>query len=706
MNQFYRFCFSLSFALLFSGVGLLFSQNPLQKQWDYRFGGANDEILTTFQQTSDGGFILGGASSSDSSGDKTQHSRGGYDFWIVKTDGSGNKLWDHRFGGSNTDRLTSLQQTSDGGYILGGTSLSDSSGDRSQHTRGNYDYWIVRTDAAGNKLWDKRFGGSGPDNLYSIRQTLDGGFILGGSSLSDSSGDKMQHTRGSFDYWVVKTDSTGNLQWERRFGGSSVENLYALIQTHDGGYLLGGYSISDSSGDKTQDNRDTGSASINRGDYWLVRLDSSGSKLWDKRFGGTHVDYMYSLSQTIDNGFILGGFSSSDSSGDKSQQSRGSTDYWMVKIDSAGNKLWDRRFGGTDHEDDFGSIAQTTDNGFFLTGTSYSGISGDKSEDNLSVEQIWMVRTDSAGNLKWDKTVFNSSPFDDESGFGLQSGDGCYVVANWTYAGVGGYKTQPSRGGNDFWMAKFCDTTMVPLIHFNAVTTAFCHGSCIDFLNQTLYATSYQWNFDGATPPSSTDANPTGICYPDSGHFDVTLIATNGYGSDTLIMHQYVTVFPSPLPFAITQHADSLLAPQGFVYYQWYRDTVPMIGSTGYYFVPTQNGTYYVQVRDTNGCGIAAAIVVVSVGMDHLAFAAENLEVFPNPSSGSFRVSFESRRPLSAVKIHVTNALDETIRSKEIVAATGKNEIDFSDSPLAPGIYIVKVYDGDSMRMKKLVIQK
>jgi len=141
------------------------AQIPLTKMWDYRFGGTNQDILTCFRQTRDGGYILGGYSASDIGGDKTQASRGSYDYWIVKINDLGIKQWDREFGGIGNDRLYSIQQTIDGGYILGGYSDSGSGADKTQGTWGGVDYWIIKTDSLGNKLWDLDFGGSENDQL-------------------------------------------------------------------------------------------------------------------------------------------------------------------------------------------------------------------------------------------------------------------------------------------------------------------------------------------------------------------------------------------------------------------------------------------------------------------------------------------------------------------------------------------------------------
>ncbi len=437
----------------------LFGQNPLVKQWDHRFGGSDDERLaSSFQQTSDGGYILGGSSISGNSGDKTQDNwdptYATFDYWIVKLNALGIKQWDKVLGGLNNDWCTSLQQTSDRGYIFGGWSMSDSGGDKTQNTFGgmNPDYWIVKSDSLGNKLWDKDFGGSLSDYLSSIIQTKDGGYLLGGISSSGISGDKTQASWGQEDYWIIKTDALGNKQWDKDFGGTNFDRLHSLRQTSDGGYILGGDSFSGISGDKTESSRGSD-------DYWIVKIDSLGNKEWDKSFGGTGGDYLNSLIQTNDRGYMLGGISNSDSSGDKTQPRWGINDYWIVKTDSLGNKLWDKDFGGTDDESFLGNILQTSDGGFVMAGLSGSNISGDKTENNLGLNQTWVVKTNSSGIKQWDRTfLINGKVL---QGFIVQT-EGCYVVADENNGTIGGDKSEDSWAGTlDYWIIKLCEVDSV-----------------------------------------------------------------------------------------------------------------------------------------------------------------------------------------------------------------------------------------------------
>jgi hypothetical protein len=214
--------------LLVCLAGVLTAQAQPTIEWDRTLGGSGLDRINSLQQTADGGYILGGASNAN--------------YWVVKLDASGNKQWDRTLGGISLDVLNSLQQTSDGGYILGGESFSDAdiAGGKSENSRGNGDYWVVKLDANGNKQWDKTLGGSDWDWLSSLQQTSDGGYILGGGSVSDAdiAGGKSENNQGR-DYWVVKLDANGNKQWDKTLGGSGWDVLSSLQQTSDGGYILG-----------------------------------------------------------------------------------------------------------------------------------------------------------------------------------------------------------------------------------------------------------------------------------------------------------------------------------------------------------------------------------------------------------------------------------------------------------------------------------
>jgi PKD repeat protein len=677
--------------------GSAFSQSPLVEKWDYRFGGTTADPLTCIRQTTDGGYILGGSSNSGMSGDKTQNHWGGggyYDYWIVKIDSLGNKLWDKDFGGINNDYLYSLMQTSDGGYILGGMSLSGIGGDKTGANQGGGDFWILKLNSVGIIEWDKDYGGTDNDILYSLQQTFDGGYILSGYSLSGIGGDKTQPSHGGWDFWVIKIDSIGIIQWDRGFGGDSSDISVSVQQTSDMGYILGGFSKSGISGDKTQPTQ-------GGTDFWIVKTDSLGNILWNKDFGGDAIDCLYSIRQTNDEGYILGGISYSGISGDKTEPNwdmiGNSSDFWIVKTDSMGNKIWDRDFGGVDGEDEFANISQTTDKGYLLSGNSYSNISGNKTENNMAGEQTWILKTDSFGNYQWDKTLHTNTIGDDEIGLAIQANDGCYLMANCTQGGIAGDKTQASRGNTDFWIIKFCEGLQANFV----AATNLCPGTCIDFLNLSFNATSYQWNFPGASPDTSTAVNPVNICYSNTGNYDVQLIASNSNGSDTLYFSNYITVFPQPLPQSIIQNGDTLFANAGATSYQWYFNGNIINGATDYFYVAPSSGDYNVVATDVNGCEVEAVINNVVAGLQSTVDRGL-LTVFPNPLTESLSIKGYMLIG-TAVEISIYNVMGEKVFSDAIPIAIG-SKLPTVDCQLFPsGIYYLEIFsDKKTYRAKFL----
>ncbi|MBD2757693.1 PKD domain-containing protein [Spirosoma validum] len=419
----------------------------VNKVWDKTFGGKDNDGPRSMVATSDGGFLVGGSSSSGQDGNKSDPKRGQNDMWVVKIDGNGNKLWDKTFGGTGSDALSTILATSDGGFLLGGNSDSGQEGNKSALNKGDSDMWLVKIDGSGNKLWDKTFGGRNSDYLSAMVATSDGGFLLGGDSFSDQIFDKSDPNRGRFDYWVVKIDMSGTKLWDKTFGGSANESLYSMVATSDGGFLLGGDSSSGQDGNKSDPNRGGGGS-----DMWLVKIDRNGTKLWDKTFGGSADDYLYTMVATSDGGVLLGGLSKSGQDGNKSDPNRGQGDMWLVKIDGNGTKLWDKTFGGSS-SDELRSLVATSDGGFLLGGTSGPTQDGNKSDLYRGASDYWLVRIDGGGNKLWDKTFGGGS--NDIMYSLLVTSDGGFSLAGTSRSDQDGDKFDPYRGGDyDYWVVK------------------------------------------------------------------------------------------------------------------------------------------------------------------------------------------------------------------------------------------------------------
>ncbi len=427
------------------------AQYQFVKQWDKRFGGDSVDAISAIFNENDG-YLFMGSSNSGVSGDKTQPIWGGNDYWIVKTDFTGTKVWDKRFGGQGGDFLTSPVLV-DSIYVLGGISGSYANGDKTEPTRGALDFWLFAIDKFGNRQWDKRFGSTMDDLLYTLQKTIDGGYIMGGYSNSPIGGDKTEHNRDTTyftdDYWIVKVDSLGQKQWDKTFGGQKQDGLVSICVVNSGGYLLGGSSNSPANGDKSQDNWDTLGQKL---DYWLIKIDSLGNKQWDRRYGTERDEWLNEIIALPNDNFLLSGTSEGGISGDKTISKTG---YWLVTIDPSGNILNQWAYNGNAVMD---KTIATRDGGFLIGGYyPNDGFLGeDKTELNLGPSQTWVIKLDSNGQKQWDKTLF--TPGYDVGGVPLQTDDNCYVIGNGSNSNVGGYKTQPKWGinGIDYWILKFC----------------------------------------------------------------------------------------------------------------------------------------------------------------------------------------------------------------------------------------------------------
>jgi len=310
--------------------------------WTKTFGGSEWDAGYSVQQTSDGGYIITGTTLSYGAGEYN------YNVYLIKTDGNGNEQWYKTFGGTDNDYGRSIQLTSDGGYIIvGNTGRID-----------NNDAYLIKTDASGNEQWYKTFGGSDFDIGYSVQQTTDGGYIIAGYTGS--------YGAGSSDFYLIKTDANGDSIWIKTFGGSSGDYGYSVQQTSDGGYIITGTTLSYGAGSY---------------DVYLIKTDANGNEQWYKTFGGLGLDYGHSVQQTSDGGYIIAGNTSSFGVG--------YSDVYLIKTDVYGNQTWYKTFGGTKNDHGF-SIRLTSDGGYIVTGDiSHSGINAD----------VYLIKTDVNGNV-------------------------------------------------------------------------------------------------------------------------------------------------------------------------------------------------------------------------------------------------------------------------------------------------------------------
>lgn len=340
------------------------------------------------------------------------------------------KVYDKRFGGNSYDSLNDLilGESESNCYLIGNTASNylTSGGDMSEEGRGMQDYWVVKIDAWGNKIWDRRFGTTNDDLLYKGIRLRKNSLLLVGHT-SGSGGDKTQNTYFSpfgirDDGWVVKIDSLGNKIWDKQFGGNIDDYLYEGIKINDNEFILAGQTNSDLSNDVSQESR-------GGNDYWIIKIDSLGNKIWDRRYGGSNSDYFKKIVKTSDGGFILAGFSYSGLSGDKSQPSivNGGVDLWIIKVNSNGDKEWDKTLG-TVSMDILNDLKITDDSNILIC-------------SNVNNSTSYIYKLDLSGNLIWQKTYLNSSNFNNL----LPNSKGIIVVGTATT--TTGIISPPSKGG-------------------------------------------------------------------------------------------------------------------------------------------------------------------------------------------------------------------------------------------------------------------
>ena len=405
---------------------ITFAQAPAI-QWQKTLGGTSSDDANSVQQTSDGGYIVAGYSYSTDVDVTGNH--GGRDYWIVKLNSNGVIEWQKSLGGSSDDHANFIQQTSEGGYIVVGYSSSNDGDVIGNH--GGSDYWIVKLDSNGDIQWQKSLGGSLGDFASSIQQTSDGGYVVAGFSLSND-GDVTGNNIG--DYWLVKLTNSGNIQWQKTLGASIGSAIQSIRQTSDGGYIVTGTSTYNAVGNH------------GASDYWIAKLDNNGSIQWQKYFGGSGYDLVHSVQQTSDGGYIMVGNSASVD-GDVTGN-HGFYDAWIVKLNSAGVIQWQKSIGGSAYDNAF-SIQQTSDGGYILEGYSVSN-DGDVI-GNHGAADAWVVKISSNGIVQWHKSLGGNN-----SDYGQsiqQTSDGGYILAGFSNS-TNGDVANGTHGNNDYWIVK------------------------------------------------------------------------------------------------------------------------------------------------------------------------------------------------------------------------------------------------------------
>jgi len=414
--------------------------------WQVVLGGMEYEECTGLWPTGDGGCVVIGGSESGVSGNKSSGNQGSADFWIVRLDGGGTKLWDEAHGGTQLEYPNGVLPSADGGWLVAGQSASDTGGNKSSPRIGGRDFWLVKTDAEGGKDWEAAYGGTGSEICWGLAGGPDH-YLLPGQSASGVSGNKSSGNAGRQDFFAVKVDSGGGRIWDASFGGADFDWCYAATPTSDDGFLLVGESVSEPGEGKTSPYYGSGED----GDGWVVKIDANGEEQWQQSLGGTEGDYLSLAMQTADGGYLVGGASASGSSGNKTSGNNGFWDWWLAKLDASGTVLWDKVYGG-DQSDYLKGLLPFA-NGYLLYGTSWSGATGDKSDPSHGESDYWLVHIDRMGNKLADWS-FGGEEEDYAVEAFQPSSDGGFLLGGYSESPATGNKTLGTFGSFDYWVVK------------------------------------------------------------------------------------------------------------------------------------------------------------------------------------------------------------------------------------------------------------
>jgi len=404
--QSYKTPLYLMFLGIIMGAAALNAQVTFQKI----FGGSATDLAHAVQVTANGGYIVAGYTVSFGAGSR--------DVALIRLDEYGNTLWAKAYGESNTDYGWTVDQTTDGGFIVGTHSES--------YGAGSHDVMLLKTDGNGNIAWVKYYGGSSADGAYSLQQTSDGGLIIAAHTNSFGA--------GAHDIYLIKADANGDTLWTKTYGANSQDYLQGIHQTADSGYIMAAYSSGFGAGSN---------------DFYLVRANSLGDTLWTKSYGGSGSDVGYSVQQTTDGGFIVAGYTTSFGAGNN--------DVYLIKLDPGGQIIWAKTYGGSGADYSY-SVRQTSDGGFIAAGQTYSfGTNGD----------VYLLRTDGNGNHLWSYAYGGAG--EDKAWSVKQTPDNGYIVAGYTRSfGEGNediYTIKTDASGNSG-----CNEMPTPTISGDAAT--------------------------------------------------------------------------------------------------------------------------------------------------------------------------------------------------------------------------------------------
>lgn len=700
-----------------------FAQVNPQIDWTKIYGGTGDEWAIDGLVTNDGGYVVLNTTWSRNGDVHNGHGTSNYEVWVVKTNSDGDTLWTNTYGGSSDEYARKIIQTADSGYVfLAETSSNDGDIDTNH---GSWDFWVVKLNKTGQIQWQKTFGGTDGEDPRSVIQMPDGSYYVAGTA--ESVDGHLTGNNGQEDYWLLKLDANGNLIWQKNYGGDWTDLLKSISIANNEIYLVG-YSWSDSTFDVTYPN-------IGYYDYWIQKVDTAGNKIWNRRLGSTGGDFAYSSLISQDTCLVIVGHVGTDDF--DVDTTYGFYDYWLIKLDTAGNFKWKQSYGGNDDEN-VRKVVETSDGGFFITGFTWS-TTGMVSGQHGGCD-IWVVRTDNAGNLQWQIALGGSA---DEEGYcGINTTNNGYFITGYTASNNSG-DVGTAKGNGDSWLVKLLCSPQ-----YNA-------SVCMVMFDSTFRKNKVVWE-DAGYPANIQSVNvyrSTGVTgvyslignvpvdslseyvdtavsinpYAQSFRYKVAAVDSCGNVSDTSSAHRTVVLTASPSGTndinLIWNDYEGFTASSYKIYRYTQSAPTPTLiatlpaGSSPYIDLNApQNDTarYYINIVPPTACTSSknynegrsntAANAIATLGVQNNAII-KNVAVLPNPSAGEFSLIIESGKSGENFVIDINNIAGQKVYTTNLITGSAiiNKSIDLTHLP--KGVYFLYVKSSDDSITKKIILR-
>jgi hypothetical protein len=651
--------------LLCSGVSVAASAQTPLTLWSKGYGGSGSDLLHTFTRSHSGGYVMVGTTTSVN-GDVVGKTTGttDNDWWIAEVNDTGAIVRQVVKGSTGSDYLYSIRAVASGGYIAAGFVTSADRDFTGINTHGGLDAAIVRLDDTLGIKWVKAMGGSGAETFYDIQVTPSNGFVACGYTASNN-GDITNKLNGtSDDWWVVVTDSAGNIVHNKTFGGSgSTSLLYlerpsSIINSLEGGYVVTGGSASND-GDLT-------GKGLGKNDYWVLKLSDTLGIQWSRTYGGTNNDAATAVIQNADSTYMVCGQTNSVDGTVQNPKGGGNYDVMLLKIKHQnGDTLWTRNYGGTgsDQASGYNSITPTLDGGWVIASTSSSSnmdVSGHIGGTTNTSSDAWVLKVDTGGHIDWEKSLGTVGL--DYSQQIIQHEDGTYFFlgrSNGTGGDVG-----TNKGSSDVFMVKL---SACPAYTYLADT--ICQGGSFAFGSRLLTQQGTYWD----------------------------TLAMTSTGCDSLVQLKLVV---NSVAVPVITAAGNTLSTGTYAAYQWLdANNQPIANATAASFNPAASGAYRVVVTGSNGCSDTSAVYsFIALGMTETA-TGWTFGLYPNPVMESFTVSIPATQ-LPAV-LRVTDVNGRMLTEQHLTATVTI----VSATDLPAGVYILQVRSASGAITQKLVKQ-